>query len=65
MSHSNLEALKAHIVKMWETKDPTYIIETCKSFRLRVEKVIADKGVISRMRRVKVSGLIMQTSIWC
>ncbi|XP_043217422.1 proline-rich protein 12-like, partial [Amphibalanus amphitrite] len=48
-SHPNLEALKTHIVKTWETKDPANVIKRCKSFCLRVEKVIASiasEGVI-------------------
>lgn len=44
VSHPNVEALKAHIVKTWEAMDPAYIIKTCQSFRSRVEKVIAAEG---------------------
>ena len=43
-SHPNLESLKAHIVAAWEALEEAYIIRTCKSFRSRVEAVIAADG---------------------
>ena len=44
VSHPNVEAFKAHIVKTWEAMDPAYIFKTCQSFHPCVEKVITAEG---------------------
>ena len=44
-SHPNLELLKARIVAAWEALEAAFIVKTFKSFRPRVEAVIAADGV--------------------
>ena len=65
MSHLNLEVLKAHIVKTWETMNPTNITKTCESLHPLVGKVIAAEGVTSSENGAKVCEFMWQTSVWC
>lgn len=42
--HSNIAALKKILTDAWRNMDPSYIIATCRSFRKRLEAVIAANG---------------------
>lgn len=42
--HKNLDHLKAAIKREWRAMSVDYVISTCKSFRKRLEKVVAAKG---------------------
>jgi hypothetical protein len=42
--HKNLDHLKAAIKREWRAMSVDYAISTCKSFRKRLEKVVAAKG---------------------
>ena len=64
VSHPNVEALKAHIMKLWEAMHSAYIMKTCQSFRPRVEKVIAAEGITLSEGGVKACGEMWQTSVW-
>lgn len=43
-SHPNLESLKAAIHKEWDALSHDFLVQSCKSFRRRVEAVIANSG---------------------
>jgi hypothetical protein len=48
--HSNVEALKASIVRAWRSLSKEYIVSTCLSFRRRVETVIEmDGGLFEKL----------------
>lgn len=42
--HSNTTALKRTITRAWREMDSEYVIRTCRSFRKRIETVIANNG---------------------
>jgi len=43
-SHANVNSLKASIEEAWDEMSPDFIIKSCRSFRPRLEAVIAVKG---------------------
>ena len=44
--HENTKTLKAAVNRAWRGLSPTYVQSTCKIFRKRLEKVIANNGSI-------------------
>ncbi|QQP49428.1 Uncharacterized protein FKW44_010103, partial [Caligus rogercresseyi] len=44
VSHNSIEALKSSITREWNAVDPAEVIRACKSFRGRMEKMVAAEG---------------------
>ncbi|QQP36141.1 Uncharacterized protein FKW44_021141, partial [Caligus rogercresseyi] len=42
--HNSIEALKNSITREWNAVDPAEVIRACKSFRDRMEKMVAAEG---------------------
>ena len=42
--HPNLDSLRSSVAREWDNLSAEYVAKTCKSFRARLEKVVAAKG---------------------
>ena len=42
--HPNLDSLRSSVIKAWDNLSADYVAKTCRSFRSRLEKVVAAKG---------------------
>ena len=42
--HSNVESLKASVDREWAAMPEAYVVKTCRSFRRRLEAIIASNG---------------------
>ena len=43
-SHPNIDSLKAAIIKEWDNLSEDFIVKSCRSFRHRIETIIANNG---------------------